>query len=68
MKRASRLSAYKNAKEFAVPDGLDRVEICTESGKRGRGPVLRGASRVLRSGHGAGGISAIFTNRFVLRE
>jgi penicillin-binding protein 1B len=33
MKRASRISAYKNAKEFAVPAGLDRVDICTESGK-----------------------------------
>jgi penicillin-binding protein 1B len=33
MKRAARMGAYKNAREFPVPDGIERAEICVDSGK-----------------------------------
>jgi penicillin-binding protein 1B len=33
MKRAARMGAYKNAREFPVPDGIEQAEICLDSGK-----------------------------------
>lgn len=33
MKRASKLGAYRNAKEFSAPGGLTSAKICTDSGK-----------------------------------
>ncbi len=34
MKRAALLGAYRNAQEFAMPDGIDQVQICRLTGKR----------------------------------
>jgi penicillin-binding protein 1B len=33
MKRAARMGAYRNAREFPKPDGVEQAEICTDSGK-----------------------------------
>lgn len=33
MKRASRMGAYRNAKEFAMPSGITEARICLQSGK-----------------------------------
>jgi penicillin-binding protein 1B len=33
MKRAARFSRYRDAREFARPDGIDGVKICNQSGK-----------------------------------
>ncbi len=33
MKRASRMGAYRNAKEFAMPSGIVSAHICIDSGK-----------------------------------
>ena len=33
MKRASKFGAYRNAREFAVPAGIEQMRICSESGK-----------------------------------
>ena len=33
MKRAARMGAYKNAREFPVPEGIAQAEICLDSGK-----------------------------------
>jgi len=34
MKRAALLGPYRNAQEFAMPDGISQVGICRQSGKR----------------------------------
>jgi penicillin-binding protein 1B len=33
MKRATRMGAYRNAKEFPMPSGITQAQICSESGK-----------------------------------
>lgn len=33
MKRASRMGAYRNAKEFPMPSGITKAQICLDSGK-----------------------------------
>ena len=33
MKRATQLGAYKNAKEFPMPQGIESAKICLDTGK-----------------------------------
>jgi penicillin-binding protein 1B len=33
MKRAARMGAYKDAREFPAPNGIEQAVICTDSGK-----------------------------------
>jgi penicillin-binding protein 1B len=33
MKRAAQMGAYRNAKEFPMPDGIAQARICLDSGK-----------------------------------